>query len=254
MPELAETMRITEDLDKALLGRLDELEVTKLGQEWFTKKGMHPYHLGTLKGTVFWHAFGKQLTMQVEQECLTISMGMTGRFKLDEHLNDTDKRHTLFTMHMEHGKAHFIDYRKFFQIKFIPWERFLVMKNLSLLVCEHGSVRVNTDFHLSAPSKKPKITELLDEGKYTGIGNYLANEGLGRIGMDPKTPFKDYDEKRYLYITIQGIALESYATGGHSFNGGYIRPNGETGSFSPRVYGHPDYKRETFRGRTIYLK
>ena len=271
MPEVAETIRIAEDLHKENLHFLNRVDVTPLGEEWLTRKGFNPRHLTDIRnvGTNY-HAFGKQIIIELRQsphqmKCavfdvrtppglLRISLGMSGRFKLDDCLTETDRRHILFTMHFHTGTVHFIDYRKFFQINFVTHEFLHVFSKLSLLNLDFGLLYVEPEIHIPGPTKKPKIVELLDDGKYSGIGNYLANEGLGRAGLDPRTPFKDYSEKQYAMKTLQGVALESYAAGGHSFNGGFIRPNGETGHFKPQVYGNEKYKRELFRGRPIWFQ
>jgi formamidopyrimidine-DNA glycosylase len=272
MPELAETLRIAEDLHKYNLHNLIEVKVTNLGQEWLPKKKFDITWFKYIKDRkIEWHAFGKQIVLRStggkesqyissdsfenhDPKFLRISLGMTGRFKLESHLTETDKKHILFTMIFREGLVHFVDYRKFFQIAYAT-EGFMVFSGFSLLRLVNGNVEVNREVHISSPSKKPKIIELLDEGKYTGVGNYLANEGLGRCNLDPRIPFKDYDEKRYIMTTIQGVALESYATGGHSFNGGFIRPNGETGYFRPQIYGNESkYERTIFRGRPIWVR
>lgn len=258
MPELAETLRIAEDLHKANLHNLEDIKVTSLGKEWLVKKGFSYHWFEHIEyKPLEWHAFGKQIVMYSpdadEMKFLRLSLGMSGRFKLDSHLTETDKKHILFTMNFKEGVVHYVDYRKFFQIGYIT-PGYMIFSGFSLLRLINGEVSVNQNVHISAPTKKPKIVELLDEGKYTGIGNYLANEGLGRTGSDPRVPFKDFSEKRYVMTTMQGVALESYAAGGHSFNGGFIRPSGDTGHFRPQVYGSSSFKREIFRGRPIWVK
>jgi formamidopyrimidine-DNA glycosylase len=264
MPELAETIRIVMDLNDANLGHAGGITIDN--EDWMTRKLGDSYgKFVSQQGPVGFSTYGKNILIAfgnsynqpVENwyhSFWELRLGMSGRFKIDEHMNEVDMKHKLFTMQFSNKNIHYVDYRKFFSIRELRETPTDELFERSLLYVKAGKVHVNAKFKMSPVTKKPKITEALDEGQITGIGNYLVNEGLGRTKMDHKIPFKDLDEKKYLYMTIQGVALEAYAAGGHSFNGGYIRPNGVTGAFRPSVYGHPNYKRETFRGRTVYVE
>ena len=64
MPELAETLRIAEDLHKANLHNLEDVKVTSLGKEWLVKKGFSPHWFEHIEHMPLeWHAFGKQIVM-----------------------------------------------------------------------------------------------------------------------------------------------------------------------------------------------
>jgi formamidopyrimidine-DNA glycosylase len=277
MPELAETIRITQDVVNHIGWTGFEASFQVDNESWMRRKLKDDYDLFFSQSSkhVSLSTTGKKIMLhlqvsyeggpyrpKVTERAWELRLGMSGRFEFPETLNDVDRKHMLFTMRVttpdgNRKLVHYVDYRKFFEIKNLGiWERQTYKTQSLMELRRNGNLELTTgDFWIISPiTKKPKITEILDEGMDTGIGNYLANEGLGRAKMDPKTPFKDQDEKKYLYMTIQGIALEAYAAGGHSFNGGYIRPNGEAGHFRPSVYGNPRYKRETFRGRTIYVE
>ena len=264
MPELAETMRIVMDIHESKLYRMTGITIND--EHWMGRKlGDSLQEFREQTGMMAWATYGKNIficfgnSTNKQENCEStyweLRLGMSGRFKIGKYMNEVDKKHIMFTLHHPNGDLCYIDYRKFFDIKkLVEYPNFKKLYSRSLLYLHSSRIHVNTDLDVTPITKKPKITEILAEGQHTGIGNYLANEGIGRSKMNPKTPFKDQDEKNFLYKVIQGVALESYAAGGNTFNGGYIRPNGKTGDFKPQVYGQAGWFRETFRGRTIYVQ
>lgn len=256
MPELAEVMTIAHDLrevrkvDRVHIYDADWILSRTLGVNGKLEKQPHVLdRLRRLNGEIRIETLGKGLLLRTDDtDSVEISLGMTGR--LITEMSEVDKRHVLFSMETNVGKVYFVDYRKFFLIR-----------NISDLMIEHDSRysllrfvdRVTTphNYSMLPTSRKPKIVELLSEGKYTGIGNYLANEALGRLNMNPFVPFENEIEKYRAQSECRLLALEAFEAGGNTFNGGYIRPTGKAGTFKTKFYGIDKIKK-MFRGRPVF--
>lgn len=101
-----------------------------------------------------------------------------------------------------------------------------------------------------------KITWLLKYGEYTGVGNYMANEALGRLDLSPFTPCSNKDEAIKLLQECISVAKESFKQGGNSFTTGFFQLNGLEGGYLPhcRFYQNPKLHRYIFRGRPLYTR
>lgn len=105
-------------------------------------------------------------------------------------------------------------------------------------------------------TRGPRISLLLESGPWTGIGNYMANEALGKLDLSPFEPFANREEFTRTVNTCLKIAAQSFVLGGNSFNGGYYRLDGSLGSFSSQMkfYQQKEIPRSVFKGRPVYSR
>ena len=101
---------------------------------------------------------------------------------------------------------------------------------------------------------RPRITWLLQHGHRTGVGNYLANEALGRLRLSPFVPCRNEGEALHILHTCQQLARKSYRLGGTSFGIRYFRLDGSEGTFSNqlRFYKNPTVQRTLLGNRPVY--
>lgn len=250
MPELAETMRIAVDLASLNDNKIKEVIVHN---DMCLEKGFNKNML--IGCDTRWMTTGKNVAKFLcdFESVVLFRLGMTGRFLLKGVMKEVDYKHVILEIKTESNTIYYVDYRKFSRIKFVNNSEFNNMKKYSLGMSYDKERYFESEFETMGITKKPKITEILEEGKLTGIGNYLANEALGRLNINPFKPFDSLEEKKSLYKEVQKIASESFNLGGNTFNGGYIRPNGNTGNFKCKIYGNKEIRCK-FRNRSLYTE
>lgn len=256
MPELAEVMTIAHDLrevktvNKIHIYDADWILARTLGVSGKLERKPHVLdRLRSIAGEVKIQTLGKSLLIKSsDSDSVELSLGMTGR--LITGLREVDKRHILFSMETNVGQVYFVDFRKFFLIRNIS-DTMIEKDSRYSLLRYVDRVTTPPNYSMLPVSKKPKVVELLAEGKYTGVGNYLANEALGRLNMNPFTSFNDSVEKYRALGECRLLAEDAFEAGGNTFNGGYIRPTGKAGTFKTHFYGNDKIKK-MFRGRPTF--
>jgi formamidopyrimidine-DNA glycosylase len=202
-----------------------------------------------------------------------IRLGMTGRFSIDcppEH-----EPHCFLKVHLDNGKCfHYIDFRRF--SKWETFGKFYAFPAMSLggyrnpesvsgrLRFSSGNIWTNdlfgnqsytglTTWEQKFPTSD-RITYLLKTGSLTGVGNYMANEALGRMNLNPFEQFDSHEEIHKVFLMCLHIGLESYEAGGNSFAGGYYRLDGSLGKYAEKCqfYQNPTVIRTVHRGRPVY--
>jgi formamidopyrimidine-DNA glycosylase len=121
-------------------------------------------------------------------------------------------------------------------------------------LCTKDGLNTAIHLHLRGYERTPRISWLLKYGPQTGVGNYLANEALGRLGLNPFEPCESLAEATDLLLECGKVAEESYISGGNSFAGGYYRLDGKPGGYDSlcKFYRAPAIPRQVFRGRPVY--
>lgn len=80
----------------------------------------------------------------------------------------------------------------------------------------------------------PKITWLLRTGEHTGVGNYMANEALGRLNISPFSPCDSESQAREILRECQTVAKESFSFDGNSFATKFCLLDGSEGRYRQR--------------------
>lgn len=259
MPELAELARFAHDLNLIVGGR--KISAVRANRnDKFSDKIAPADALGEVKENVGYNAkfisVGKSLilTLPKKNKIVNFKLGMTGRFQ--ENVPDKFKDHVFWSLKFEDKSVHYLDPRRFGSVQLCTGlpekEREMSLggydgKNLSLRELPRIFKYLNKKVTLS---RTPRITWLLNTGKYTGIGNYMANEALGSLGLNPFKPFINKKEILLVFKRCQEIAAESYKLGGYSFGGGYYMLDGEPGKFEGKYY--QNLPRQVFKNRPVY--
>lgn len=202
-------------------------------------------------------SYGKILEVQIGERTFHVRLGMTGRFlrELPEGMGPHGM--AVWESWKSGKKFWYVDPRRFSTWReadhkpenwILSWDGIGKHPHIGNL---HGIVdRLGNSY-----TRKPRMTWLLGTGPETGIGNYLANEALGRLDLNPFEKGKSNELYRLLETSYE-IAADSFASGGNSFGGGYYRFSGDPGGYqdSCKFYKNPELVRSTFRGRVVYSR
>lgn len=195
--------------------------------------------------------------------CLFNTFGMTGQW------SPTRGKHPCFSFVLNatepHEEIHFNDPRHFGTVKFVNSERELE-KKLEELGWDPLSMPLDKNlkwitFQLAKSSKS--IAEvLMDQGVFSGVGNYIRAEALYSCKLSPwrKANKLSQDEIQALCGAIVNVMEESYKHQGATIQT-YETVYGEEGKYSTlfKVYGqkqdaagHKIIKQQTPDKRTIH--
>jgi uracil-DNA glycosylase len=167
------------------------------------------------------------------QRSLWITLGMTGQFVNESvHMEDPKyARWMLVLLDVATGRTHNIYYhdrRNFGTLRFSLSAGALRTKLASLGPDILDAVTTTEDVFVSImESQKPTLNVckfLTDQGKISGVGNYMLSEALYRARIDPFATLGELDDvhRRSLFRETQAVAEESYNSQG------LTRPDGGT--------------------------
>lgn len=200
---------------------------------------------------------GKRLHWRSGERQITIHLGMTGRFQLTP-VPERYRAHHFATFMWGDVPCHFLDFRRFATIQHDQGNATLGIggynERRGFYLTGRKQLRVAILKGLPGYITSPRISWLLRHGKETGVGNYMANEALGRLGLSPYSPCVNLAEAERVLACCQKIARASYRAGGTSFGIGYYRLDGSLGTYSNRFqyYRVPTKSRRVFRNRPVY--
>ncbi|MBC7457602.1 MAG: hypothetical protein H7235_04945, partial [Bdellovibrionaceae bacterium] len=256
MPELAEVALYARDISK----HTKNSSITKItfpNQKNWGRIIIPPSKQKTLQNLlgrkIIFQSAGKVLLLfdikHSTKPLLEIRLGMTGTFRLHNNIHKW-KKHCFMILETNNVKIHYFDPRRFSRV-------------VSPKVSEYaiGGYSVSKGFQfkktIKAPKgflKKPRITWLLTSGHQTGVGNYMANEALGRMNLSPFEPCKNELEAIRLLKKCADVANASINHGGNSFGTGYFQLNASEGKYARycRYYQNPDIPKKTFKGRPVF--
>jgi formamidopyrimidine-DNA glycosylase len=186
---------------------------------------------------------------------ILFKLGMTGMFQLELPKPDSKDRHAFLILEFEDLIVYYLDYRRFGRITTTVEKETIALAGYEDRFFSLSRKEIKLFLpSLNGQLKKPKISWLLDHGARTGVGNYLANEALGSLNLDPFTPCKDSEEALNLLLEVIKVAKLSFKKGGNSFKGGYYRLTGEKGTFYKycRYYRNENVPYSVFNGRPVY--
>lgn len=259
MPELAEVAIFAQDLDTWFFKQNRKVTAVRMpnrndgGASVISRKMLGP--VKRLVGQrVSFSSQGKALLVSLndnDQPILEIRLGMTGAFTLKPPAGKW-KRHCFLELVTAKGCVYYIDHRRF--------GRFKEPVSNGPAMAIGGYCRKLGLWFIKKPIvpkisvRRSRICWLLAFGDKTGVGNYMANEALGRAGLSPFIPMTGEQEAMALLVRCGTIAKESFALGGNSFGTGYFRLNGEEGEYSRKClfYGQPNVPRKLVAGRPVF--
>lgn len=261
MPEIAEVAVYANDLNKLIKNK--ELKaVTFAGEDRWRDKIVPPDARALLLSFTgqkcFFDSCGKSLYFQSEKskQSILFKLGMTGMFQLSLPKADSKERHNFLTLEFDSLNIYYLDYRRFGRISVSSSK-----EDQSLAGFQAGEFSILNKAEvtklipkLKGCLTKPKVSWLLEHGTKTGVGNYLANEALGRLNLNPFTPCENEKEAVSILLEVIKVASLSFKKGGNSFKGGYYRLTGEKGTFYKYClfYRNKNVPCSLFNGRPIY--
>lgn len=249
MPELAEAALMAQEMSEAT--RKHPLRrILFAGDRPFLKKIIpppvqkawrsflsHPLEISSLGKRVY---FG----LEGSQRRIGVHLGMSGCFEAGAPSPER-RRHGFLILEWKGARFHYSDYRRFSRMKLSDgplnhaiggWDPkrglyFSSAKELKKTVSEAlGNFR-----------RKPRISWLLDHGKITGVGNYMANDALGRLDLSPFEPAASLEEAVRILRECQKVAALIFR-----------RRGGLAGNLS--FYEAGKVLRTLYRGRPLYTR
>ena len=262
MPELAETARFAKDLNNIIGSATLKVVRANIGDKFSTKIAPADAVMEVKSNVghkVKFVSAGKSLFMTLPRinKILNFKLGMSGNFQTK--LKAGFEKHVFWTFVFSNGEVvYYVDPRRFGSVSLQRGadEKTREMSlggfnGNDLVMRELARVHRYMCKKVQLP-KTPRIAWLLATGKYTGIGNYMANEALGILDLNPFKPFHNFKEITAVFKACQEVAKESFSKGGYSFGGGYFLLNGEEGSFEGKFY--QAIEKQTFRNRPVYSR
>lgn len=212
------------------------------------------------------------------QRSIWITLGMTGRL-VNEAEHKRNNRHSRWYLELLNvqeqptngamKRIYYQDQRNFGTIKFCLSREALNNKLESLGPDILLPTTTEDDFfNILRSSRKPSMNIcrfLMNQGKLSGIGNYILAEGLYRARIDPFASLQELDESQQgtLFKELKAVALESYEAQGMTRpKGGQFRnADGQTGNYAFELQcygrkvcakGNPVRRGDGPHGRTIW--
>lgn len=262
MPELAEVALFANDINLHVKGRkLTALRYNNVGDHW--GKTIAPTNVrdslwNMREQVVVASSRGKSLYLTANGMSVTAKLGMTGRFA-KEKPKESFEKHVFLELGFDDCSIWYVDYRRFGRLSVTPTkecENHIGGFNEAFFLRTRDELNSIVSNSLKDFKKIPRISWLLKHGPQTGVGNYLANEALGRLDLSPFEPCQSPEGAVNLLLECGEIARESFEEGGNSFAGGYFRLDGEPGKYDShcRFYQAAEVPRSIFRGRPVYSK
>jgi formamidopyrimidine-DNA glycosylase len=189
-------------------------------------------------------------------KAVVMHLGMTGQFRIAPVPREY-RRHHFLSLIWDTTECCFIDFRRFARVKAEPPNNSAALGGY--LPGRGLVLRAPTEIARCLPmlpgyQSTSRIAWLLRHGHRTGVGNYLANEALGRLCLSPFEPCRDARESVRILRKCQQLAKQSYSVGGTSFGIGYFRLDGSVGRFSEQLsfYKNPGTTRTLYQNRGVY--
>ena len=197
-------------------------------------------------------SIGKALYLEASQpnkSVVEFRLGMTGRF-FRSPFDNRWRAHCFIELHFERCSIYYCDHRRFGRV-FRDTE---AQGGIGGFSSKRGLWFDPNPIPPTGYKSSPRISWLINTGHRTGVGNYMANEALGRLNLSPFQPCSSEEEAVAILRECQKVARSSFRFGGNSFSAGYFRLDGTEGRFSGqcKFYGHPRVPRYLFRGRPVF--
>jgi formamidopyrimidine-DNA glycosylase len=267
MPEIAEVAVYAHDINKLIQGKKLKRVEFKGEARWQDVIVPKPVRsiLKSWEGrNITFKSLGKTLYLNEfkskEAAPVQFKLGMTGMFQINSPTADGLSRHSFIVFEFETKKEqtlklYYLDYRRFGRVGLAKDEPLAIagFDGQKFFTKDKSTIALIVK-KLKGFKNKPRISWLLEQGVRTGVGNYLANEALGKLKLSPFDPCKNEEEATKLLFEVAKISQKSFDHGGNSFKGGYYRLTGELGDFFKycKFYRNMTIKCFNFRGRPVY--
>lgn len=150
---------------------------------------------------------GKQMVLIFEDFWFFIHFGLTGWLLFD------DAKYPRYELHFNDIIVYIDDSRRFSKLKIYESEK-SYNKIMDKLGVDIFSDEFTEEFFLESfgKTKKTIVAFLMDQSKFSGIGNYIKNESLYLSGISPKrkTDKITDEEKSKLFKSILHVAYSNF--------------------------------------------
>jgi formamidopyrimidine-DNA glycosylase len=258
MPELAEVEFFRRQWDPGLGRPVVDVGVHAKARVF---RGCDVPHLRrALAGAVFKESrsHGKHLLFRFSGDAwLGVHLGMTGALRVDP-VTTVEGRHDHLVLQQVGGALVFADSRMFGRVRFdhSPGQPPEWWRKLPPAVLDSRFSTSWVDEHLRRRVRAPIKAVLLDQAVFPGIGNWMADEILWRLGWHPLTPVGalDPDAARALRHRVRWVARRALATIGQDWRDPPVTwlygHRWVAGTRCPRPDCHTPLVRSTAAGRT----
>jgi formamidopyrimidine-DNA glycosylase len=228
MPELPEVETIVRELAPRLRGRrIVSAEILHPRTTRYSQADVAANAAG--KCIVDVGRRGKFIVVPLDDGCLTIHLGMTGRLLMDS--NRTPYTRAIFEL--DGSTLMFDDIRTFGSIEWASSP-----ERTAALGPEPLEVDLKIFYEAIRGRKAPIKSLLLNQRVLRGIGNIYADEALFRAGVRPSARELSLTRAERLLASVKEVLEEAILHRGSSVSD-YVDPSGTEGGFQDRhrVYG-----------------
>jgi formamidopyrimidine-DNA glycosylase len=196
---------------------------------------------------------GKFLWIPFEDKALVIHLGMSGQCLMVDQASPSGK-HQRARFRFKDGAEDliFVDQRTFGGMQIVDLVTDIHGELVPVAVTNIALDPLDKRFDLTVFSKalRARDTEikraLLNQKLISGIGNIYADEALWMAKIHPQTHTQDITaaQARKLLLAVTDILTQAIKVGGTTFDGMYLKVNGESGKYAPslEVYGQKGQK------------
>lgn len=244
MPEIGECSSIAKVLNKEISGEVLEGKTNSSFQKNIFKGSIHPKELRGTK-LVKIQSFGKSIWFYFKKGedyfVLVSQLGMSGSW----FINDTMTNREHFHLQLKIGKnwVKYSDPRMFGKVEIFKGTDLNVLSDEIIKKKKWGvDPLLNPELIYEQILKMRKGSKsikekLLEQNLIFGIGNYLASEVLFDARINPKRQASSLTEKecKDLSLSIKKWVNLAVESGGFSFAGGYILPDGSFGDLRDKI-------------------
>lgn len=255
MPEIGECYSIAYNIPP--MGEVQRLQVSKNFSKYICKQAQDLLSLNKINAKFGQSiAYGKSIWFPIETDfqigILVSQLGMSGSWFLDSFGRDTKNDHLV--VYFKDHKLRYSDPRMFGKMRIFWFEKNeqelldKVIKNYKWGIDPYQSTeeQILNKIIKWQKSNKPVKALLLEQNLIFGVGNYLASEILLKAKVNPlkKGSTLDLKELKLISKYIKSISALAVNSGGYSFAGGYLNPQGGGGSMAKHIkaYGKEGQK------------
>lgn len=255
MPELPEVETVRRGLTERALNReiahVQVLHPRVIRNHPGNSKDFVSYLIGNKFTTV--KRRGKFLWIPFEDKALVIHLGMSGQCLMVDQASPSGK-HQRARFRFKDGAEDliFVDQRTFGGMQIVDLVTDIHGELVPVAVTNIALDPLDKRFDLTVFSKalRARDTEikraLLNQKLISGIGNIYADEALWMAKIHPQTHTQDITatQARKLLLAVTDILTQAIKVGGTTFDGMYLKVNGESGKYAPslEVYGQKGQK------------
>ncbi len=234
MPELPEVETIKKAVEKGI-GKAKILNIEIRNRQL---RELVPEDMETkIKGSkiIKYDRIAKYIVISLDNNiCILWHMGMSGKVKISDKLNDIDK-HDHIIMETSNGYVVYNDPRRFGLFTYCTKENISNNKFLKNLGCDPFRENLTDDYLYAKLQKKKKTpikVALLDQSIISGIGNIYASEILYESSIIPSRLCENITKKECKIIieNTKKVLQKAIDAGGSTLRD-YKRPDGSLGYF-----------------------